>query len=467
MNDPDDPGGAIFVQFIFIAFLILLNGFFTAVEIALISLNKNRISTLVQEGNRSARYLEKIMVDPSKYLSAIQVGITFATLLSSASAATGVAPYLSRFLVGIPYAKEISIVVITVLLAYMILVFGELFPKRFAIQNAEQIAILSARPLLFIYQIALPFIKLLSFSIQLIVRLTGLDEQQEREKKVSREEIRLLAQAGQADGTINAKEFEMINGVIELDNKIAREIMTPRTATFTLDVNTPPEQLADLLVNGKYSRIPVYQDDSDKIIGILHIKDYFAAARKKGFDNVEILDLLREPYFVPETKYIDDLLRELQSTQHHLAITIDEYGGFSGIVTIEDLLEEIVGEIDDEYDEIEEELIQLDENLFLASGTLSIDDFNDHFQTNIYVPNIDTISGFILDRIGRIPDSRDRAAIEYDHILFIVESVKDHRIEKIRIEDQRFLKEAHRPSISMKAKNLSFSTHKSDTSESY
>lgn len=456
MNDPDDPGGAIFVQLIFIAFLIIINGFFAAAEIALVSLNKNRISSLAQKGNQSAHYLEKLIADPSKFLAAIQVGITLATLFSSASAATGVATYFSRFLRGIPYSNEISIVVITILLSYITLVFGELFPKRLAIQNAEQIAIISVRPILFICKIALPFVKLLSFSTNLVVKLTGLGEQQEGEKKVSREEIRLLAQAGQADGTINAKELEMINGVIELDNKIAREIMTPRTATFVLDVNTPPEQLADLLLDEKYSRIPFFRNDSDRIIGILHIKDYFLAARKQGFDRVDIHDLLREPYFVPETKFIDDLLRELQSTQNHLAIIIDEYGGFSGIVTIEDLLEEIVGEIEDEYDEIEEELTQLDENLYIASGTLSIDDFNDQFQTNIYVPNIDTISGFMLDQIGMIPDNKDRVTIEYNQIFLTVESVKDNRIEKIKIEDKRLIKSPRTYSVSMKAEKLSF-----------
>jgi len=442
MSDSDDPEGVIVIQLIFIIFLIFINGFFAAAEIALVSLNKNRISSLALAGNRSAQLLEKLIADPSQFLAAIQVGITLATFFSSASAATGVASYFSNFLVGIPYSKEISIIFITFLLSFITLVLGELFPKRIAIQNAEQIAFLSVRPILFICKIALPFVKMLSFSTNLIVKLTGLGDQKRAKKKVSREEIRLLAQAGQADGTINAKELEMINGVFELDNKIAREIMTPRTKVFRLDVNTPPNQLADQILNEKYSRIPFYDDDSDRIIGILHIKDYFAAARKVGFDHVDVRSLLREPYFVPETKFINDLLRELQMTQNHLAIIIDEYGGFAGIVTIEDLLEEIVGEIEDEYDEIEEELVQLSEQVYLAKGSLSIDHFNEHFQTNIFVPNVDTISGFLLDQIGMIPDERDKVTIEYQQIYFTVESVKENRIDKIRIEDKRLLKKA-------------------------
>ena len=458
MNDSDDPEGAIFVQLIFIVFLILINGFFAAAEIALVSINKNRISSLALAGNRSAQLLEKLIADPSQFLAAIQVGITLATFFSSASAATGVASYFSNFLIGIPYSKEISIIFITFLLSFITLVLGELFPKRLAIQNAEQIAFLSVRPILFICKIALPFVKLLSFSTDLIVKITGLGAQKKLKKKVSREEIRLLAQAGRADGSINAKEFQMINGVFELDNKIAREIMTPRTAVFRLNVNTPPDKLADLILNEKYSRIPFYEEDADRIIGILHIKDYFAAARKDGFENVEIRSLLREPYFVPETKFIDDLLRELQMTQNHLAIIIDEYGGFSGIVTIEDLLEEIVGEIEDEYDEIEEELIQLSEHVYLAKGTMSIDHFNEQFQTHISVPNIDTISGFLLDKIGMIPDDQDHVTIEYEQISFTVESVKENRIETIRIEDKRFMKDTQqRYPVSINPENVSIS----------
>lgn len=436
MNDPEDPGGQILVQLCLIALLTLLNAFFAAAEIALVSLNKNRISHLAREGSRKAQLLERLIADPSKFMAAIQVGITLATFFSSASAATGVAGYFAGVLAGIPYAKEISIIGVTILLSYITLVFGELFPKRVAIQNAEQVAMFAVRPILFICRIALPFVKLLSFSTNLVVKVTGVGNNQAAEK-VSREEIKLLAQAGQADGTINAKELEMINGVFKLDDKIAREIMTPRTATFVLDVTTPSDQLADVLLNEKFSRIPVYQEDSDSIIGIIYIKDFFVAAHKFGFDRVDIRKLLREPYFVPETKYIDDLLKELQASQNHLAVIIDEYGGFSGVVTIEDLLEEIVGEIDDEYDEIQEELMRVDEHVFIAKGKLLIDDFNDYFRTNISVPNIDTISGFILDRIGAIPDEKDHIVVEYEQILFTVESVKENRLETIRVEDKR------------------------------
>ncbi len=402
----------------------------------MVSLNKNRISQQADEGDKKATLPQKLIADPSKFIATIQVGITLAGFFSSASAATGLANRFAGVLGDIPYAQQISVVVITILLSYVTLVFGELFPKRVALQNAEKIARFSVTPILFISKIAMPFVKFLSFSTNVLVKITRVGSDAEAEK-VSREEIKLLAQTGQQEGILNADEFDMIKGVFDLDDKIAREIMTPRTDTFTLSIDTPAEELADILLEQKYSRIPVYQTDSDTIVGILNMKDYFKAVREYGFDGVRLEAILREAHFVPETKYIDDLLKELQQTHNHLAILIDEYGGFSGIVTMEDMIEEIVGDIDDEYDEIEGELTRIDDNTYMASGSLQIDEFNDFFDTDIDVPNFDTIAGFILSRIGSIPDEDADTVVEYENMLFTVESVRDNRLEKIKIELKR------------------------------
>ncbi|MFP7254211.1 hemolysin [Virgibacillus sp. 7505] len=436
MNSPDDPGSPVLLQLVLIGILTVLNAFFAAAEIALVSLNKNRISQQADEGDKKAAMLQKLIADPSKFIATIQVGITLAGFFSSASAATGLADRFAGVLGDIPYAQQISVVVITVLLSYVTLVFGELFPKRVALQNAEKIARFSVTPILFISKIAMPFVKFLSFSTNVLVKITRVGNDAEAEK-VSREEIKLLAQTGQEEGILNADEFDMIKGVFDLDDKIAREIMTPRTDTFTLSIDTPAEELADILLEQKYSRIPVYQTDSDTIVGILNMKDYFKAVREYGFDGVRLEAILREAHFVPETKYIDDLLKELQQTHNHLAILIDEYGGFSGIVTMEDMIEEIVGDIDDEYDEIEGELTRIDDNTYMASGSLQIDEFNDFFDTDIDVPNFDTIAGFILSRIGSIPDEDSDTVVEYENMLFTVESVRDNRLEKIKIELKR------------------------------
>ncbi|MFD2695691.1 hemolysin family protein [Sporolactobacillus shoreicorticis] len=429
-----DSGNSILFQLILIALLTLINAFFAAAEIAFVSLNKKQVAHQADQGDRKAVLLEKLIGDPGNFLATIQVGITFANLFSSASAATGLA---SRFadVLPIPYAQELSIAVITILLSYVTLVFGELFPKRIALQNTDKIARFSVSPILFLSKIALPFVKLLSFSIHLLAKLARMDRNQTSEI-TSREEIQMLAQTGEDDGSINSDELGMIRGVFELDVKKAREIMTPRTETFVISVDTPPHELAQMILNENYSRIPVYQTDSDTIVGVLNMKDYFKAARDVGFDHVDLASLLREPLFVPETKYIDDLLHEMQKTHNHLSILIDEYGGFSGIVTMEDLIEEIVGEIDDEHDESERKITRIDDHNYLISGLLEIDEFNERFGTSIQGADIDTVAGFILSQIGSIPEENEQVIVSYENMVFKVVSVKDNRIGQIHITIQ-------------------------------
>lgn len=429
-----DPGSQVIGQLILIGCLTLLNAFFAATEIALVSVNKNYIERLASEGNKKAKLIKGLMADPTNFLATIQVGITLAGFFSSASAATGLAGYLSGVLGDIPYANQISIIAITMVLSYITLVFGELFPKRLAMQNAEKVVMFAVQPVLFVSKIAMPFVRFLSFSTNVLLKLTRMDTKESGDK-VTREDIKLLARTGQTEGIINSDEFEMIKKVIELDETVAREVMIPRTSTFMLDIDTPKEEVPDVLLAEKFTRIPVYEGDVDTVIGVLHMRDYFAEARKVGFENIDVRSLLREPYFVPETKFVDDLLKDLRATQNHLAILIDEYGGFAGIATIEDLIEEIIGEIDDEHDDaVEEEIIPIDESTYFIEGTLAIDDFNEYFDTNIEVDNLDTMAGFILDSIGLIPEQGKHPTVEYENFLFTVEDVKDNRIEKIKVE---------------------------------
>ncbi|RYM04765.1 HlyC/CorC family transporter [Sporolactobacillus sp. THM7-7] len=441
-SSADDPGSPVLFQFALIGVLTLLNAFFAAAEMALVSLNKKRVAHQADQGDKKAIRLNKLIADPGKFLATIQVGITFANFFSSASAATGLVNHVAGLMGHIPYAAEIAVIVITLLLSYVTLVFGELFPKRLALQNAEKMARFSVTPILFISRVAMPFVKLLSFSTNVLAKIVRLGSPEETEKVTSREEIKLLVQSGRGDGSISADEYIMIKGILELRDRMAREVMTPRTDAFVISIDTSPEELARLLLNEKYSRIPVYQTDRDNIVGILNIKDYYKAAHDVGFDQVTLPSLLREPYFVPETKAVDDLFQELQTTHHHLAVLIDEYGGFAGIVTMEDLLEEIVGEIDDEFDKKERELTRIDERTYLANGGLEIDTFNDYFRTNIDIRDFDTIAGFILSQIGLIPEDHKQAIVKYENILFTVESVKNNRLEKIRIEVKQPLSKA-------------------------
>ena len=421
-------------QLILIVILTLINAFFASAEMAIVSLNKNKMKILAEEGNKKANLLLKLMDEPTKFLSTIQVGITLAGFFSSASAATGLsgglAEYLKRF--NIPYSGQIAIILVTIILSYITLVFGELFPKRVALQKSETIAMISVMPILYVSKITVPFVKLLSASTNILVRLFGL-EIDGLDEKVSKEEIKSLVEVGQENGVINETEKEMINSIFDFDDKLAEEIMTPRTEVYLININTPLSEILDELMEERYSRIPVYEEDIDNIIGILYMKDFFIEARKYGFENVDIRSILQQPYFVPETKNIDELFKELQSSRKHMAVLIDEYGGFSGIVSIEDIIEEVMGNIEDEYDKAEPAIEKIDNNTFIIDGMLSLDDFSDYFNIDIENDNYDTVSGFIVDLLGRIPETTEEENIEYENLVFKLEQIKEKRIDKIKV----------------------------------
>ncbi|WP_017415572.1 hemolysin family protein [Clostridium tunisiense] len=424
---------SIVFQILLIGILTIVNAFFASAEMAIVSLNKNRLKILSDEGNDNAILLEKLMEEPSKFLATIQVGITLAGFFASASAATGLSTrfssYLSKY--NIPYSSKISIIIITIILSYFTLVFGELYPKRIALQKSEAIAMFAVKPIVYISKITIPFVKLLSNSTNLLVRISGI-QIENLEEKVSKEEIRSLIEVGQEHGVINETEKEMIESIFEFDNTIAEEIMTPRTEVFLIDINSPPEKILEELLEEKYSRIPVYEEDVDNIIGILYMKDFIIEASIHGFDKVDIRSILRTPYFVPVTKNIDNLFKQLQKSNNHMAILIDEYGGFAGIVTIEDLIEEVMGNIFDEYDDTEPYIKKIDIDTYIVNGLLSINEVNDYFSINLQSEHSDTIGGFVVDLIDNIPSGVNET-VEYGSIIFKVEEVKEKRIEKVRI----------------------------------
>ncbi|GAA0077631.1 hemolysin family protein [Clostridium sp. CTA-5] len=431
--DLDPEQTSIMFQLILIVILTLINAFFASAEMAIVSLNKNKIKLLEEEGNKKAKLLSNLIEEPTNFLSTIQVGITLAGFFSSASAATGISKEFAVYLKGfnIPHSEQVSLILVTVILSYFTLVFGELFPKRIALKKSEDIAMFLVTPIIYISKIAIPFVKLLSASTNILVRLVGLANDDLAEK-VSKEEIKSFVEAGQEHGVINETEKKMINNIFEFDDKLAHEVMTPRTEVYMINIKDSSNEYLDQLIEEKYSRIPVYEDDTDNIIGILYIKDLFSEARKCGFENVDIRSILHLPYFVPETKKIDELFKELQASKKHMAILIDEYGGFSGIVSIEDLIEEVMGNIDDEYDEDEPAIEEIDGNNFIISGMLSINDFNDYFNVEIKSENYDTMSGFIIETIGYIPERAEENYIEYDNLVFKINEVKEKRIEKIK-----------------------------------
>lgn len=428
------PGSSILPEILLLILLISINAFFAAAEMAIVSSNKNKIDMLAEEGNLKARLLRKLLKEPSKFLATIQVAITLSGFLASASAATSITKYFTPFLIrfNIPYAEEISVVLITLVLSYFSLVFGELVPKRMALNNSENVSLFVVKPLIYTSKIFLPFVKLLSASTNAVIKLFGV-EIDDLEDKVSEEEIKSLIDAGQENGIINDSEREMLDGIFEFDDKLAKEVMTPRTEVFMINIDTPVKKIMNEVLNEKYTRIPIYENDIDNIIGILYIKDLFIKCNKEGIDKINIRDILRPAYFVPETKSTDQLFKELKNTKNHMAILIDEYGGFSGIVTIEDLIEEVMGNIFDEYDENVPDIKKVDDNTYVVNGLLSIDEVNDILDLNLESDKSDTIGGFLVNLLGCIPNDDQDSSIEYKNLIFKIDKVSEKRIERLSI----------------------------------
>ena len=426
-------GGSLILQFIIIIVLTGINAFFSSAEMAIVSINRNKLKILVEEGNKKAIMLENLMKEPSKFLSTIQVGITLASFFASASAATGLSQFLSVFLnkMKVPYSAQLSMIIVTFLLSYVTLVFGELIPKRVALRSSEKMALSSIGVIVFISKIFSPFVKFLTFSTNVVLTLLKLKEDN-IEEKVSKEELRSLVEVGREHGIINEVEKEMIENIIVFDEKIAREIMIPRTKVFLIDRNTTIEELFETKEVGKYSRIPVYEEEADNIVGILLTKDLMMEAYKKGFENINISEMVQEAYFVPETKNVNELFNEMQLEKKHIAILIDEYGGFSGIVTLEDLIEEVMGNIADEYDDEDLSIRQLSPNKYLISGDVSLNDLNDAFHIELESKYYDTLSGLLIEKLGYIPEDDEKISpITIDGIEFKPQKVRDKKIEKI------------------------------------
>lgn len=430
-----DPESSIAIQIVLIVVLTLINAYFAASEMAIVSVNKSKIHRLSEEGNKKAKLVEKLLDQTTNFLSTIQVAITLAGFFNSASAATGISKSFADVLKNwsVPYADTIAVVLITILISFITLIFGELVPKRIALQKAESYSMFCAKPILVISKIASPFIKILSWSTKFILRIFGMADENV-EESLSREEIRSMVESGQENGVFNEIETDMITNIFEFDDSLALNVMTPRTDVYCIDINDALSDNIDQMMTMQYTRIPVYDDSIDNIIGILNMKDFAIEARKVGFDNVDIKKLLRKPYFVLETKNIDDLFRELQKEHQHIAILVDEYGGFSGIITVEDLIEEIMGDIEDEYDHDDEPKLQkIDNNNYIVDGNYLLDDLDDELDLKLSNNNHDTIGGFVLHLLGEIPEENQQRTVKYENLTFLIISVKGNRVTKIKL----------------------------------
>ena len=432
--DADPAGNKIIFDLCILLFFTLMNAFFAGAEMAVVSVNHNRIRSLAAEGNKKAVVIQGLFEDSTKFLSTIQVAITFAGFYSSASAASSISPVLSAWMEqrGIPYSTAIASNGVTLVLMFFNLVFGELVPKRIALQKAEQFCMITVMPIHYISKILSPFIKLLSISTKGVLKLLRM-KTEDQEEIVTEEEIKAMLKMGAESGTVEDSEREMINSVFSFGDKSARELMVPRREVFAMDIEDPDEEILDAVLESRHSRIPVYEETVDNIIGILHAKDVMIEMRKKTTREIEIRGLLREVFFVPDTKDADDLFRELQASRRHMAVLVDEYGGFSGIITVEDLVEAIMGDIYEE-DEVEEpEIQQLSDEEYLVDGGILLEDLNEELPLSLFSENYDTLSGYMIENLGYIPKENEQASVLADEWQLRVEQVKDNRIARVHV----------------------------------
>ncbi len=418
-------------QILILIILILINAFFAASEIAYISLNDAKIEKMAKEGNKKAKQIEKMLKTPSSFLATIQVGITLAGFLSSAFASDAFASKLAPVLYNlIPAVSEdiwkgISIVIITLILSFFTLIFGELVPKRLAMKYHEKLSFATIGPIRTLSIITAPFVKFLSATTNFISKLFGVTENEE--ETVTEEEIRMMLDQGEESGTIDEDEKELINNVFELDDIVVSEIMTHRTEIFAVNIDMGIEELLKELDEQeyRYSRIPVYEETIDEIAGIIYVKDILKNMNKS---DASIKNMVKQAYFVSQTKPINELFRELQKNKNHMAIVVDEYGGTAGIITMEDILEELVGNIYDEYDQIEEEYKKIDDNTYILEGNMPIYDVNKLLDAKIPEGDYDTLSGYLQEELGRIPTDEETPVIETKEITFKIEKSEDKRI---------------------------------------
>ena len=424
-----------FSQLIVLVILILLNAYFAASEIAFISLNDAKIEKQAKEGNKKAKQIEKMLKEPSKFLATIQIGITLAGFLSSAFAsetfADMLAPMLNSWIpaVSITVWKSISIILITIILSFFTLVFGELVPKRLAMKHYEKIAFGTIGVIRGISIVTAPFVKLLTVVTNGISKIFGVGENEE--ETVTEEEIKMMVNQGEEKGTIKEEEKELINNVFEFNDITVSEIMRHRKDIFAVDINISNEELLDELsqVEYRYSRIPVYDETIDEIKGILYVKNVLKNINKKSF---KVKNVVKEAYFISQNRLINEVFKELQRNKMQIAIIVDEYGGTAGLVTMEDILEELVGDIYDEYDKEEKEYEKIDENTYMLAGSLPIYDVNKLLDAGIPEGDYDTISGFLQEELGRIPEDEEKPVIETDKVTYKIEEYEDKRILKVK-----------------------------------
>ncbi|MCX8053030.1 MAG: hemolysin family protein [Armatimonadetes bacterium] len=430
----DEDPNRILLQVALILLLVLLNAFFAAAEMALVSVRRTRIRQLVEEGDIRAEIVQKLLDRPTNFMATVQIGVTLVGFLASALTAVNIAGIPARWLQVFGLAPETArgtaVFLMTCVIGFVTLVLGEIAPKSLAMLHAEKLALLLSRPIYWLSVLALPAVKTVSFVSDLVVRPFGAHVRFSA-PILTEEELKMLVEAGEEEGVIEEEEKEMIHSIFDFTDTVVRQVMKPRTDMKAAPITSSLDDLLDLITTTGHTRIPIYDENVDHIVGIVHAKDLLPILRqdKRLFD---IKAVMREAYFIPETKDVDELLAEFKRGNIQMAIVRDEYGGTAGLVTLEDLIEEIVGEIRDEYD-VEEPLIQIiDEDHAIVNARMSVDDLNEQMKFDIpESEDYETIGGFVFDLFGRQPNEGE--TISYSNLDFKVEKVEDGRLRTISV----------------------------------
>ncbi len=440
--DADPEPANLLIPILVLVALILINAFFAMSEMAVVSLNDSKIKKMAEDGHKKAKKVMKLTESASSFLSTIQIGVTLAGFLASASASR---VFVDRFggwlieLLGV-FGKQhpvvvttASLIVVTLATSFVTLVLGELVPKRLAMQNPEKIAFRVVGILLLVRACLKPFVAILTVTTNGIVRLFGVDPKHEPEE-VTEEEILMMVDVGEEKGVIEESQKEMINNIFEFDDIAAENIMTHRTDILALEVTASLQDAAKIAIEEGFSRIPVYEDDLDNIVGVIYAKDLLPYVGSQLPNDMTVAEKMRTVYYVPESKKCGDLFTEMNEKHIQMAIVVDEYGGTAGLVTLEDLIESILGNIQDEYDDEEEDIEQLSENVFTIDGVTDLDEVAERLDRDLPEGDYDTLAGMIMANLGYIPGEGETPTVEVNYTLFTVLSVEDRRIEKVRVE---------------------------------
>ncbi len=435
-----DPG-SIIIKIVTLFVLIFVNAFFSLSEMAIVTLNDNKIEKMAEQGNKKAKQIQKLTENTSSFLSTIQIGVTLAGFLTSATAAQSFAEMLTNAiaktavvdLIPVSVIGGFSTVIITLIMSYFSLVLGELVPKKIAMNKPEKMAFMAAPILVFVAKVTKPIVKLLALSTNGVLRVIGIDPHAD-EEVVTEEEIRLMVDVGGEKGVIEDTQIEMINNIFEFDDIDVADIMTHRTDMVCVDQEEPLVEAVKLSIENGFSRIPVYEEGPDKIVGIVYIKDFLKYVGTNLPKTKTVKDMMRPAYCVPETKRCGELFTEMTEKRVQLAIVVDEYGGTAGIVTLEDLLESIVGNIQDEYDQEDEEISIINDTTFEVEGITDIEEVEEHIGKTFPDGDYDTIGGYIISVLGFLPQDGEMNEVQFENVKFTVLNVEDRRIGKVKVE---------------------------------